>query len=285
MGEPVYAEATARDALVDRLLDAIRRPGFRFPTLPGTAADVMRLANTPDVTFRDVDRVVRRDPIIAARVLAVANSAAFTSHDRVISLRTAMMILGWSTVRDILWQVVAEAHVFRSGRPRRYLQQLRLHAVATAHVTRMLCRELNIDAEHAFVCGLLHDLGRPLALELVADNDTADLEAVQASLDVVHGEVGARVVEAWSLPEILIEVVRHHHDYDVRLAPCADVPPMSLVVAAAERVVEHHGLGTRALTPTAPDPRAATLFACLGLAPHDVEDLVARTEDMRSKIL
>jgi putative nucleotidyltransferase with HDIG domain len=195
------------------------------------------------------------------------------------------MILGWSTVRDILWQVVAEAHVFRSGGSRRYLQQLRLHAVATAHITRMLCRELNVDTEHAFVCGLLHDLGRPLALELLVDTDEAELDDVHATLDLVHGEVGARVVQAWSLPEILIEVVRHHHDYDAPLAPCADVPPMSLVVAAAERIVDHHDLGTRPPARTAPDPRTATLFARLGLGPDDVESLIVRTEDIRSKIL
>jgi putative nucleotidyltransferase with HDIG domain len=285
VGEPVCAEDTPREALVRRLTEAVQRPSYRFPTLPGTAADVMRLANTREVTFRDVDRVIRRDPIIAARVLAIANSSAFTSHDRVLSLRTAMMILGWNAVRDVLWQVVAEAHVFRSGGSRRYLQQLRLHGVATAHVTRMLCRELSVDGEHAFVCGLLHDLGRPLALELLGNGTDATIDDIEATLDTVHADFGGRVAKAWNLPDALVEVTQHHHDYDTPLAPCADVPPMSLVVAAAERIVEHHGLGTRAAAPNARDPHTATLFARLGLSPADVEELIVRTEDIRSKIL
>ena len=278
---------TSRDALVRRLTDEILRPTYRFPTLPGTAADVMRLANTPDVTFRDVDRVVRRDPIIAARVLAVANSSAFSSQDRVMSLRTAMMILGWTALRDVLWQVVAEAHVFRSGGSRRYLQQLRLHAVATAHTTRILCRELSVDTEHAFVCGLLHDLGRPLALEMIAGESWSELDDMPGVLDAVHTEIGSRVAEVWNLPASVAEVARHHHDYDISraLAPCSETPPMSLVVAAAERIVYHHGLGPRQVPLLAQDPHAATLFSRLGLAPADVEALLARAGDMRAQIL
>jgi putative nucleotidyltransferase with HDIG domain len=272
---------------VRRITAEISEPTYRFPTLPGIAADVMRLANTAEVTFRDVDQVVRRDPIIAARVLSVANSSAFGPPDRVMSLRTAMMILGWTTVRDVLWQVVAEAHVFRSGLSRRYLQDLRLHAVTTAHVTRMLCRELNVDTEHAFVCGLLHDLGRPLALEIVAGEHGSTFDEVAQALDEVHTEVGARIAVVWNLPASVAEVAGHHHDYDTQrpLAPCSDEVPMSLVVAAADRIAQHHGPGPRQVPLSTSDPHTVTLFSRLGLTPADVEDLLRGSEQLRARIL
>lgn len=290
MATPVQRRAvlaSTQDALVRRITDEIQRPGYRFPTLPETAADVMRLANTPSVAFRDVDRVVRRDPIIAARVLAVANSSVYGSPGRVMSLRTAMMILGWNVLRDVLWQVVAEAHVFRGGPSRRYMQQLRQHAVATGHVTRMLCREVDIDSEHAFACGLLHDLGHPLAFEILASDAEHDLEDTRAALDRTHAELGCRVAQVWNLPECVAEVAEHHHDYDTPrpLAPVSTAPPMSLLVAAAERIVHHHGIGPWNVPLHVDDPLAATLFSRLGLQPKDIEDLLVRSEPLRAQML
>jgi hypothetical protein len=120
---------------------------------------------------------------------------------------------------------------------------------------------------------------------------TADAERgnvdVQVLLEAIHCELGSRIADVWNLPAPVAEVARHHHDYDTGrpLAPCSDVPPMSLVVAAAERIVHHHGLGPRQVPVCPHDPHTATLFARMGLQPADVEDLIARTEDIRSRVL
>ena len=259
----VNVEPPDRDETVRRVTEAVLGPDYKLPTLPGTAADIMRLANTADVAFKDVDRIVRRDPIIAARVLAVANSPAFSSQPRVMSLRTSMMVLGWHNLRDVLWQVVAEAQVFRGG-SRRFLQRLRVHAVGTAHITRMLCRLLSIDTEQSFVAGLLHDIGRPLALELLPPDGLDGLDP-QSLLTAVHTQVGYRIADAWNLPVVVAQVARDHHDDP---GSFGDEPtPMALVVAAAERIGDHHGLGHDPVTLDPADPGDLALFERIVSAP------------------
>lgn len=264
--------------IVHRVLD----PRFRLPTLPAVAAEVMALANGTDVTFRQVDRVVRRDPLIAARVLTVANSPAFRANSPIVSLRSAMMRMGWQTLRDVLWQAMAEACVFRGPGGRRF-RTLRLHGVAVAHIARRLAHDASLSSEHAFASGLLHDLGRSLAMQVTAGEEGLSPAQEQCIVDAVHTSVGARIAQSWGLPDEIVQTVTHHHAWDPPRAAqrpsfhVGDEPPMSLVIAAAEHVAYHHGFGDRQ---HALDGHGLWLLSRLGIADDDVDPLLEQTENL-----
>ncbi len=59
----------AFDPTTRRAAEYLLRPDLAFPVLPAAVAEVMALANSPEANFRDVDRVVRQDAVVAARVL------------------------------------------------------------------------------------------------------------------------------------------------------------------------------------------------------------------------
>ena len=265
-------------AVTSKLLD----PAFKFPTLPAVAAEIMNLANSPDVNFRAVDRLVRRDPILAARVLAVANSPLYRAKQEITSLRTAMMTMGWNVVREILWQVLAESHVFRGGRRRKFAG-LRQHAVGVAHITRQLCQRLSCDSEYSFVCGLLHDLGRPLTLQVFAVNPeiAPAAESIDSVCDALHTQTGARVADAWGLPQMVKTTIQHHHDFDDGVLRLEDPPLMARIVAGAERLSDHHGVG-RDENPI--DPNNAPVLQGLGFSGSDIEELIELTHDVRLQV-
>lgn len=191
----------------------VLRPGTAFPILAGNVADVLKLSTRPEAAFRDVDAVVRRDPILAARVLSVANSPLYRPPTPITSLRTALIRLGWSHLREILMQAVAESHIFRHG-PRRELSAARVHSVAVAHVHRHIAYLAGLDGEHAFACGLLHDLGRPMAYAALTDKNAPPLTALEraTTVDAIHTIVGERVARSWNLPDVVARVCRSHHD-------------------------------------------------------------------------
>lgn len=184
-----------------------------YPVLPAVVAEIMDLANRSDAQFRLVDRVVRHDPVLAARVLSVANSPLFRPSGPITSLRVALMRLGWTNLRAILLQAIAEAHVFPRG-PRTEIVIARLHAVAVAHIHRQLAQSLGLDGEHAFACGLLHDLGRPMLYTLLATPGAPALAKERRGevVDRLHCHVGERVATRWSLPDVVARACRSHHD-------------------------------------------------------------------------
>lgn len=271
-----------------RIVAHVLGPEFAFPTLPGTAAEVMHLANLSEVDFRRVDSVVRRDPILAARVLSVANSPVYSSGRDVMSLRTAMMRLGWRTLREVLWQVVAEAHIFR-GQNRSLIKRQRLHAVAIAHVARMMRIELDVDAEDAFVCGLLHDVGEVLTHHVLIGDLGEGLEP-EARADLVtrlHTSVGRRLAASWALPDAVVESIEHHHAFENAdgAGDIAETPVHTRLVAGAEIVARHLGLAAEQVAYDPQNEAEAKVLASLGVDEAAVEPLMERCEALQSQLL
>jgi len=271
---PVSTETEAQPAIaattpsIRRALDCLERPELVFPTLPAATAEVVALANAREANFRDVDRLVRRDPVLAARVLSVANSPLYRPPGPITSLRLAMLRLGWQILREILLQATAEAHVFRGG-PRREMLESRMHAVALGHVHGHVARVVGLDAEHAFACGLLHDLGRPMVLAALSRPTAPPLDADERALvvDLVHTSVGDRVARSWNLPEVVQRVCRDHHlaNEDGSLSA---VGPSSILLC--EALLASIGAAPEPPPGVLPD---ATLGARLGLSEPELASL------------
>jgi CheY-like chemotaxis protein len=92
---------STRDQTIQRIQD-----GTQAKTLAGVVAEVIALASSPRGRMCDLVGVLKKDPIIAARVLQVANSAKFTTEKpRVATLEEAVRNVGLSTVRNIATSV------------------------------------------------------------------------------------------------------------------------------------------------------------------------------------
>jgi HD-like signal output (HDOD) protein len=73
-------------------------------------------------------------------------------------------------------------------------------------------------SDHAFLAGILHDLGRSVALRSIAwismHEHCFDLESHQIDrvVERVHVEIGGEVHSDWSLPRFPTLVAMRHHD-------------------------------------------------------------------------
>lgn len=281
--EPEPVRADSPEALLDgdhtpavrRAIEHLLRPEMVFPTLPAASADVLALANAREANFRDVDRLVRRDPVLAGRVLSVANSPLYRPPAPITSLRMAMLRLGWAILREVLLQATAEAHVFRVG-PRRELLETRMHAVALAHVHSLVARSCGLDAEHAFACGLLHDLGRPMLLAALSRPNAPPLEPTERALvvDLLHTSVGERVARSWNLPEVVQRACRDHH-LSSDDGSASAIGPTTIMLCEALLA----SLGAAPEPPPGRLPDAA-LSIRLGLSDAELAALRASTEEL-----
>jgi putative nucleotidyltransferase with HDIG domain len=201
---------------------------------------VLAIANDPTAAVRDVERVVENDPLLAARILAVANSARYGTA-RVGSLKNALARLGSGTVRDVLYEAVAQAHIFRGPAGSGLAAELE-HAVAVARIAQTVCERLAIPSGHAFMCGLLHDIGRPIIIGLLTKTrETLSPAEVQVVVEAAHARVGAEVATRWALPTLVADVCRYHH----RDPTTAGYSQFGNIVAVADRIALHLGLGRK----------------------------------------
>jgi len=260
--------------VAEQILGFLASGRFRVPMLPEAALDAITLANDPKTGARELERVISADPVLAARVFTIANSSVYGIHVR--TLTQAVQRLGTGTIRDILYQAVADAHIFR-GRDGAALTHERDHAVGVAIATRYIAQQIGLESGYGFVCGLLHDLGRTVLMEFLHQHPPAgatreDLELVVRQL---HTFVGGRVSTLWGLPKLVTEAARRHHVYRDWAGPSGGYSQIGNMVAVADRLAYHLAWG-RLVQPV--NLRSDRTYYDLGLDPERVLGLVKALE-------
>ena len=219
-------------ALRDRLEKDLARGTSDLPTLPRSATEALRLARMPSVDFDDLARVAGADPPLAARVVSVANSAAYArgGMPKIASVRQAAVRIGIQATRDVLYQVAYASIFVDTPRFRERVEATFQHGAATARATRIFAADCGLDLDIAFLSGLLHDLGRARCWKLLARcRDAVDDVAVAVeAVDALHATAGAELAAAWHLPDEVVDVCRWHHEPSGR--------PYPLLVAAADAI-------------------------------------------------
>ncbi len=205
-------------ALTAALQRTFASPSYRPPTLPAVAIEVMQLASRPSVQFGEVVNVLQQDPVLAARVLSVAQSAAYAARSPVLTLHQAAVRLGLKPLRDLVLEAALHLKVFRAPGFDDAMAGLYRHSAAAAHVTRAICRRTLVNAEYAFLCGLLHDVGFAAGLLAVVERPEwrrMPFQALAPVLDAVHADASGILARLWKLPEPIRQLVAHHHEVAV----------------------------------------------------------------------
>jgi HD-like signal output (HDOD) protein len=94
------------------------------------------------------------------------------------------------------------------------IEQIRRHSTVTAYIARIVCKHAKVDEEHAFLCGLLHDIGFAgllFAVSNIESEDSPPLIRLWPEIDQLHERASRIVTELWQLPPEIQEVVGHHH--------------------------------------------------------------------------
>ena len=208
---------TAPGGLLESLLEAhFADQALELPLLPTYATQVVALCSDPDSDARSLAQLLQRDPALAAHVLSVANSAAMGSREQIVSLQQAIARMGVRSLANVALSVAVRTKIFRAGRHLERVQQLWKHSAHSAAWAREIARSRRHNVESAFLCGLLHEVGAPVVLGVIDEiqRKTAlefPLEEIEAALERLHCDVGARLVRAWSLPEWTSAAARYHH--------------------------------------------------------------------------
>ena len=233
------------EAMVAELLACLEAPDYRPPTLPVVAVELMSLSTRADVAIEDVVRLLERDSLIAGRVLQQAGSASLAGAVKITSLREATMRLGLLRVRDLVMEIALNVRVFRSEAYGEAMERIRRHAVATAHVARLVCNYTPIEGEFAFVAGLLHDVGIAGTLLALAERKgkshrriaPPDLLVIWPAVDRVHARAGEIMAKHWQLPaDVRLAITLHH-----QLLMDGHPHPLAATVVVANELVHRAG--------------------------------------------
>ena len=208
----------SRDEILKIVTQRIATREFELPLLPEVAIKAMELARSPDGDASKLAELIQRDQAIAGQVLRVANSSAFCPRSEIVSLRQAIARLGMNLIAEITLTITLRSQFFMHDDWRDSMAKMWRHSVAAGQWAKALARIKHRDAENAFICGLLHGIGKPVVLNLVADvcmqrKLEAGIKVMESVIDGWYVEVGSLVATSWELPAPIIEVITFHRYY------------------------------------------------------------------------
>ena len=254
-----------------------------FPSIPGSAVRLLELVDQSDASIQEIEDVLRLDPGLTANVLKLTNSAFFGLPTKVGSVKRAIMLLGLKKLKQLIMASCVSA-VMDEDIPGYDLPagELWRHSIAVSVAAEGLVRELDLEGgDDIFTAALLHDVGK-LVLGQFIDDDYATLEAVAGDnvsfeiaekevLGTDHAEVGARILEQWSLPSELVHAVRWHHNPEMSDA----IHSSTDIVHVANMLCLMLGIGVgREGLQYQPSP---VVTRRLGLKPFHLEKLASQT--------
>ncbi len=254
-----------------------------FPSIPGSALRLLELVDQADAPVQEIEEVLRLDPGLTANVLKLTNSAFYGLPTKVGSVKRAVMLLGLNKLKQLIMASCVNA-VMDKDIPGYDLPagELWRHSIAVSVAAEALVRELALESgDDIFTAALLHDVGK-LVLGQFVHEDYAALEAAAGStvsfeiaekevLGTDHAEIGARILEQWSLPEALVHAVRWHHNPE----KSEEIHSSTDIVHVANMLCLMLGIGVgREGLQYHPSP---VVTRRLGLKPFHLEKLASQT--------
>lgn len=230
------------DPLKEKRVELVLGQLEELPTLPALAIRVIEATGRDGASAQEVCKLIASDPAMTARILRLVNRADVGVRNEVSSVERAVVLLGFEAVRSAVLAVsiyqtfsAERTEASRKGQvadndgPAFTREAFWKHSIAVATCAELLARQLSaawgkegrIDPSEAFVCGLLHDLGKLAldaaipksfakvveAVELLRGN-IADVERQIIGID--HMVVGKRLAEKWKLPAMIRDVIWLH---------------------------------------------------------------------------
>lgn len=183
-------------------------------------------------SIADVTKIIERSPKLAAKILQVANAAAYRQVEPVTSLHRAVSVLGFKEVRSIVVLVGAVGAIDKGKLPVAFdgLALLQ-HQILTGSIARIFSVAMQdissanrpiVDPEEAYTAGLLHDLGevflaiyRPYIWAKIVHETQQGVDGLYSAemnyWPLSHATIGSFLTRQWGLPELLCDMIEWHH--------------------------------------------------------------------------
>ncbi|MBL8921296.1 MAG: HDOD domain-containing protein [Myxococcaceae bacterium] len=233
------ASVEARERLIRRVNS--------LPVLPHVVTRVMALDSNATTFFDELVALLETEPNYAVRVVAAANSVVTRGVSPITRLKDAVVRLGAKESVSLIL-TMSVVHLFTPGTDAE--RGLWMHAFEVAALSRVLSAhaERQLDPENAYLCGLLHDVGRFIMFQVVPEVIEEADEALVTDFDELlareralcgldHADVGAQACARWGLPAPFTTFVQQHHAKDIEARLGGSAGLVGRLVQAADLAV------------------------------------------------
>jgi len=199
-------------------LNALLGQPVALPSLPRTVALLMNELAQREPSLRRLNLLFGSDPVLAARLLELANAPAHQLTRQVAGISEALVLLGSAPLQTL----VSSATLGTAARAVQgiNLQQFWRYSLHTAKLARSLAGVVFQNPTAAYTAGLLHGLGE-LFIHLVNPQKAQSMNTLVLPLDMRRGKIEQRILgysyshvsaalaQRWLLPQVVVDALQY----------------------------------------------------------------------------
>jgi HD-like signal output (HDOD) protein len=216
-------QGSAAFTFVQGLASELNQGKLRLPSFPDAVVRIRKALEDESCTTERLARIAASDQVLAGRLLHLSNSALLQrGGGRATDLRTAIQRLGFAMVRNAAISVAMDQmlHAGDLGDSVQDIKELWRTSTRVAALSYVVAkRHKQLNADEAFLAGLLHNVGKLYILIRAAQNaDLGDAAERREALDGWHNIVGRLIIEHWGFSEAQAAAAEGYVDLDRRVA-------------------------------------------------------------------
>jgi len=198
--------------------------GENLPVLPQVIGAVVKAADDPRTSARDLEKLIEQDAALTAKVLRVVNSPAY-GVGQINSVGRALAVIGVNRVKGLLVSLAFQNMLADRSEASNFNKiEYWRHSLAVANAAKALGRlKVPYRAEELFCAGLLHDVGLIIMDKFCPDRlDSAvrvanaqGLSLCEAEAKVLpynHAQLGGILAAKWGFGDGVRSMIERHHD-------------------------------------------------------------------------
>lgn len=203
----------------------------RLPTLPIGIHRFLALIADDDLNYSQLAIILIDYPVIAARLLSLANSAWAAPMTPITDIENACARLGLSVVKSISIALAVSSPFDPRRCPGFDLERFWSTSILVAEgadllVSSMLRNQLPAEFQKtAQTAGLLHNLGLlwladtmpnetgKALTDSAADPSCAVYQLLRQYTGTDYGEIGGWLLNGWDIPDVVVIAINHHFDH------------------------------------------------------------------------
>lgn len=223
MATPAVSKDSAHEELLLPIIEKVEKRDFDLPALSRAGSQVLELLSDSDAHASQLAHVIQQDQILTAKVFKAANSPALSSRYPATTLQQAIAWLGLNHIAGTAFALSLQSRVFNDVGYEQEVKGLWIHALATGFYAKTIAGEIGQDQDSAFLCGLLHAIGKPFIIHNINQHwpdskPRPPWPMLTSLLSESYIEVGRHLADAWHFPDAVKEAIVLHADHTYDLA-------------------------------------------------------------------
>ncbi len=203
------------------ILDSLFDKPDELPVFNTVALGLLQLLAESDINYFSVIRAIKEDPSLSAQVLKMSNSPSYAGRSRCETIENSAIRLGTQQIANL---AIAASHasLHISGIPivNDVMYDLWRHSHSCALGCRWIAQKTGHQslADHAYMAGLLHDIGKLYLLKALeriklrlGPKIELSRQVLQNVFSEMHVEFGCWIMDHWNIPQIYRDIVALHH--------------------------------------------------------------------------